>query len=78
MNYSSIRVRLVTKCITEKLDNIIPGFIYLNYKSKGECTMWVITVFEQNNIRTFEYTNKLEATNALQQFNQHAILSYTQ
>lgn len=39
--------------------------------------MWVITVFEQNNIRTFEYTNKLEATNALEQFNQRAILTYT-
>lgn len=39
--------------------------------------MWVITVFEQKNIRTFEYANKVEATQALSGFNEHAILSYT-
>lgn len=39
--------------------------------------MWVITVFEKKNVRTFEYANKGEATSALQNFNKNAILSYT-
>ena len=43
----------------------------------GDFTMWVITVFEQKDIRIFEYTNKGEATQALQQFKKNAILSYT-
>ncbi|MFF5995811.1 MULTISPECIES: hypothetical protein [unclassified Lysinibacillus] len=39
--------------------------------------MWVVTVFNnQNDIRIFEYTNKGEATKALQGF-KHAVLSYT-
>ena len=45
-------------------------------KLKGECPMWVITVFEQQDVRTFEYTNKGEATEALQKLNENAILSY--
>ena len=40
--------------------------------------MWVITIFEDNfNVRMFEYTEKSEATAALQTFNEAAILSYT-
>ncbi|WP_256439536.1 hypothetical protein [Sporosarcina sp. 6E9] len=39
--------------------------------------MWVITVFEKMNIRIFEYSNKDEALLALQQFDQNALLSYT-
>ena len=40
--------------------------------------MWVITVFEdQHNVRMFEYTEKNEATAALQTFSETAILSYT-
>ena len=40
--------------------------------------MWVITVFEDNfNVRMFEYTEKNEATQALQTFSEAAILSYT-
>ena len=38
--------------------------------------MWVITVFEQRDIRTFEYTSKGEATKALQELSRNAILSY--
>ena len=39
--------------------------------------MWVITVFQEKDVRTFEYANKGEATNALQRFKKNAILSYT-
>lgn len=40
--------------------------------------MWVVTVFNnQNDIRIFEYTNKGEATAALQSFKKNAILTYT-
>lgn len=39
--------------------------------------MWVITVFEKNTFRMFEYNNKKEATTALAQFKQPAVLSYT-
>ena len=44
-------------------------------------TMWVITVFEQKDVRVFEYTNKGEAIQALQRFDKNAVknavLSYT-
>ena len=46
-------------------------------KMIGDFTMWVITVFEQKDIRIFEYTNKGEATQALQRFKKNAVLSYT-
>jgi len=43
--------------------------------------MWVITVFEQKDVRVFEYTNKGEAIQALQRFDKttvkNAVLSYT-
>lgn len=39
--------------------------------------MWVITVFEQKDVRIFEYTNKSEATEALKGFKKNAVLSYT-
>lgn len=39
--------------------------------------MWVITVFEKNSYRMFEYNNKSEATKALEKFNKSAMLSYT-
>lgn len=39
--------------------------------------MWVITVFEQKDVRIFEYTNKDEAKLALQRFHKNAVLSYT-
>ena len=39
--------------------------------------MWVITVFEQDTIRMFEYSTKNEATKALKNFKQTAVLSYT-
>lgn len=40
--------------------------------------MWVITVFnDKNDIRIFEYTNKGEATTALQSFSKNAVLTYT-
>lgn len=38
--------------------------------------MWIITVFEQKDVRTFEYANKGEATEALQNLSENAILSY--
>ena len=39
--------------------------------------MWVITVFETMNIRIFEYQDRDEALLALLQFDQNALLSYT-
>lgn len=39
--------------------------------------MWVITVFEKNTFRMFEYNDKNEAKIALAKFNQPAVLSYT-
>nr|WP_269748795.1 hypothetical protein [Lysinibacillus timonensis] len=39
--------------------------------------MWVITVFERNAVRMFEFTQKHEATKALKGFKGSAILSYT-
>ena len=39
--------------------------------------MWVITIFEQDTFRIFEYSNKEEATNALKNFDLTAIVSYT-
>ena len=39
--------------------------------------MWVITVFEKNTFRMFEYKTKDEATKALKTFKQTAVLSYT-
>lgn len=39
--------------------------------------MWVLTVFEQDTFRCFEYEEKTEATLALQKFDGAAILSYT-
>lgn len=39
--------------------------------------MWVLTVFEQNTFRIFEYESKSEATIALSNFQGKAILSYT-
>ena len=39
--------------------------------------MWVITIFEQDSVRMFEYTTKSEATAVLANTTQTAILSYT-
>jgi len=39
--------------------------------------MWVVTVFENKNIRIFEYTSKNEATAALAKFKKNAVLTYT-
>lgn len=39
--------------------------------------MWVITVFEHDTFRMFEYSTKKEATKALEKFKQTAVLSYT-
>lgn len=39
--------------------------------------MWVITLFDQENVRIFEYAKKEEATNALKSFSKTALLSYT-
>lgn len=39
--------------------------------------MWVLTVFEQDTFRMFEYEEKSEATLALKKFDGAAILSYT-
>ena len=39
--------------------------------------MWVITVFNNQDVRMFEYTTKNEAQLAVQIFKQPAILSYT-
>lgn len=39
--------------------------------------MWVITVFEENNVRAFQFDDKQEATIALEQFKHNAIMSFT-
>ena len=39
--------------------------------------MWVITVFNNQDVRMFEYTNKEEATKAMEAYTTGAILSYT-
>ncbi|MFJ7669185.1 hypothetical protein ACIQXI_19100 [Lysinibacillus sp. NPDC097195] len=39
--------------------------------------MWVITVFEQNTYRMFEYSTQDEAKLALKKIKQTAMLSYT-
>ncbi|MGE7091494.1 hypothetical protein ACQKII_08510 [Lysinibacillus sp. NPDC048646] len=39
--------------------------------------MWVITVFEKDTFRMFEYSTKNEATIALEKIKQTAMLSYT-
>ena len=45
---------------------------------KGRLTnMWVITLFDQANVRIFEYTEKIEAMNAMKNFSKYAVLSYT-
>lgn len=40
--------------------------------------MWVVTVFEQETYRIFEFETKEEALNLLQKIEKPAILSYTQ
>lgn len=39
--------------------------------------MWVLTVFEKDTFRIFEYDNKTDATVALQNFTAPTILSFT-
>lgn len=39
--------------------------------------MWVVTVFEQNSFRMFEFEEKNEATLVMANFTGSAILSYT-
>lgn len=39
--------------------------------------MWVITLFDQENVRIFEYAEKTEAANAMKNFSKNAVLSYT-
>lgn len=39
--------------------------------------MWVITLFDKKDVRIFEYANKEEATAAMQNLSQYAVLSYT-
>ena len=39
--------------------------------------MWVITLFDQENVRIFEYAEKAEATSAMKNFNKYAVLTYT-
>lgn len=39
--------------------------------------MWVVTVFENNSVRIFEFAEKKEATLALQKYGDSAILSFT-
>ena len=50
----------------------------LKYKPKRRLNnMWVITLFETDNVRIFEYAEKAEATTAMEKFNKYAVLSYT-
>lgn len=39
--------------------------------------MWVLTVFENDSFRIFEFVEKTEATLALQKYGESAILSFT-
>ena len=51
-----------------------------NLNKKENKNMWVITVFEKDTFRIFEYTTKSEALKALAKFvknAKNAILSYT-
>lgn len=54
---------------------------FLNYKMtnyfRGNQTVWVITVFEKDTFRIFEFNNKDEATVALKNFQVPSILSFT-
>lgn len=40
--------------------------------------MWVLTIFEQNTYRIFEFDTKEEALSVIQKVESPAILSYTQ
>ncbi|WP_281272164.1 hypothetical protein [Lysinibacillus endophyticus] len=39
--------------------------------------MWVVTIFEKNSVRMFEFLSKNEANNMLANVNGSAILSFT-
>ncbi|CAM5200580.1 putative protein OS=Ureibacillus acetophenoni OX=614649 GN=SAMN05877842_10228 PE=4 SV=1 [Ureibacillus acetophenoni] len=39
--------------------------------------MWVVTVFEENSIRIFEFADKSEASMLMESYNGSAILSFT-
>ncbi|MBM7607332.1 hypothetical protein JOD29_000569 [Lysinibacillus composti] len=39
--------------------------------------MWVLTVFEQDTFRIFEFDNQNEATMAIKNFKQPTILTFT-
>ncbi|WP_281181738.1 hypothetical protein [Sporosarcina ureilytica] len=39
--------------------------------------MWLLTVFEKTSVRIFEYQDKAEALVALEQFEESALLTYT-
>lgn len=39
--------------------------------------MWVVTVFEQNSIRIFEFAEKSEASIVMENYKGFAILSFT-
>ncbi len=43
---------------------------------KGACHMWVVTVFEQQSFRIFEYHNQSEAKETLARYSENARLSY--
>lgn len=43
----------------------------------GDSYMWVITMFENNTYRMFEFKNKEEANKALKSLKGSAILSFT-
>lgn len=39
--------------------------------------MWVVTVFNKNDVRIFEFQTKAEASKALNEYQGSAILSFT-
>lgn len=49
----------------------------LKFKLKGESSMWVVTVFEKNTVRMFEFAKKGEASLVMKKFPGLAILSFT-
>lgn len=50
---------------------------YHKNERRGDLNMWVITIFEKDTFHIFEYSEKSEATAALQKMKETAILSYT-
>lgn len=65
--------------ITRRINSIIFKELLYNKKInlRGDPSMWVVTVFEENSIRIFEFADKSEASMLMESYNGSAILSFT-